>query len=331
MTIPTILRGRLSLPLIAAPMFIVSVPGLVVAQCTAGIVGTMPSLNGRTAEEFEQLLEAIEAGLKAAEARTPGGVAPYGINLIAHRTNARVEADLEICIRHEVPVIITSLGVNAALIKRVQAYGGIVLHDVTNMKHARKALEGGVDGIIAVCNGAGGHAGVLSPIALIRELRAEYDGFIALSGCITDGAGILTALALGADVAYIGTRFIATEEANARAEYKEMIIAGDAEGVVYTPLFSGVPANYLKASIARVGLDPDNLAHRTADTMNWEDGSPRPKAWKEVWGVGQGIGSIKDAPATSVVVARMQQEFDDAVRALAAGVQGYNSLQPAVA
>ncbi|WP_330950223.1 MULTISPECIES: NAD(P)H-dependent flavin oxidoreductase [Paracoccus] len=327
---PTILQGRLRLPVIASPMFIVSNPTLVVAQCKAGVVGTIPSLNGRTVEEFEAIVTEIQQRLAEAEAAAPGSTAPFGVNLIAHRTNVRLEPDLEICIKHKVPIIITSLGVSESLIERVHAYGGIVLHDITNMKHARKAIGAGMDGIIAVCNGAGGHAGTLNPIALVRELRQEYDGLIALSGAISDGAGILGALALGADIAYIGTRFIATAEANARDEYKGFIIEGNAEDVVYTPLFSGVPANYLKASISRVGLDPENLAHRTADTMDWQDGSPRPKAWKEVWGSGQGIGTIEDAPTTAELVQRLKEQFDEAVVSLRAKVRVFEAGSAAV-
>jgi nitronate monooxygenase len=323
MSLPKLFDGRLRLPVIAAPLFIVSQAELVIEECKAGVVGTMPSLNVRDGSKFEATLIRIGEALEAARAANPGKpIAPYGINLNVHRTNERLMHDLEICVRRKVPIIITSLGTNPQIVEAVHGYGGIVLHDIINMKHARKAIASGVDGIVAVCAGAGGHAGALSPFALVRELRAEFGGIIALSGAISDGAGILAAISLGADFAYMGTRFIATAEANAAPEYKQMLIAGTAEDVVYSSAFTGVLGNYLRPSIIRAGLDPENLPVRDSSIMDFGDSGSTAKAWKDIWSAGQGIGTIHDAPPTSVVVTRLAAEFDEAVKRVQA-LQAY--------
>lgn len=313
MPVPRLFEDRLALPVVCAPLFIVSTPELVAEQCKAGIVGTMPSINVREANEFENTIIRLRNELDVYRAANPSqAVPPFGINLIVHKTNLRLQHDLEICLRQKVPVIITSLGASGEIVKKVHDYGGIVFHDVINMRHARKAIAEGVDGIVAVCSGAGGHAGALSPIAFVRELRAEFDGTILLSGAISDGAGILAALAMGADMAYIGSRFIATKEAGARDEYKQMILDSSAADIVYTPLITGVHANYLRNSMINVGLDPDNLDTRDKETMTFASGSPRPKAWKDIWGCGQGIGNIKDIPSARELIARMGNQFADA-------------------
>lgn len=323
MPVPPSIADRLVLPVIAAPMFIVSGVDLVVAQCTAGVLGTLPSLNAREATGFDSMLGEIEARLDAYSlANRTAKVAPYGVNLIVHKTNVRLAHDLDVCVRRRVPLVITSLGTVREIVDAVHAYGGLVFHDVTTMRHARKALEAGVDGIIAVCAGAGGHAGALSPIALLRELRAEFTGPIALSGAIADGYGILGALALGADFAYVGSRFIATAEATAPAEYKRMIVDGSAADIIYTSAMTGVPANYLRPSMLRVGLDPDQLVARDGKSMSFADGSPRPKAWKDVWGCGQGLGVVHDVPATHELVTRWRSELGEARAALASRLGG---------
>lgn len=326
MPLPRLFEDRLTLPVVCAPMFIASTPELVIEQCKAGLVGTMPSLNVREAGELEATLIHIRDELDAYRAANPSEkVAPFGVNLIVHKTNVRLEHDLEVCLRQKVPVIITSLGASGEIVDKVHAYGGIVLHDIINMRHARKAIAEGVDGVIAVCAGAGGHAGALSPFALVRELRAEYNGTILLSGAISDGAGILGALAMGADMAYVGSRFIATEEAGAKPEYKQMVLDSSAADVVYTPIFTGVHANYLRGSILNIGLDPDNLGWREKDTMTFAEGSPRPKAWRDAWGCGQGIGTAKDSPRVRDLIMRMRQQFAEAQAGLAAQASAFGS------
>jgi nitronate monooxygenase len=310
------LRSQLSLPVIAAPMFIVSNPTLVIAQCTSGVIGSFPALNARPAEKLDEWLAAIEDGLAAHRREHPDAkVAPFAVNQIIHQSNDRLEHDLDACVRHKVPMIITSLRAPDDVVRRVHAYGGVVFHDVINVRHARKALEAGVDGLILVCAGAGGHAGALSPFALVREVREFFDGPIALSGAITDGNAILAAEAIGADFAYIGTRFIATREANAVEGYKQMIVDTTAADVVYTPYFTGVHGNYLKPSIARAGLDPDNLPAADKTKMNFGSNAA-PKAWKDIWGAGQGVGSIHDVPSTRDLVARLGREYQSARRRL---------------
>jgi nitronate monooxygenase len=309
----------MALPVIGAPMFIVGNPDLVIEQCTSGVIGSFPALNARPAELLDQWLQKIGSALERYRAAHPGAkVAPYAVNQIIHKSNDRLDHDLDACVRHKVPMIITSLRAPDDVVKRVHGYGGVVFHDVISLRHAEKALEAGVDGLILVCAGAGGHAGALSPFALVREVRRFYDGPIALSGAITDGAGILAAEAIGADFAYIGTRFIASREANAAEGYKQMIIDSAAADVVYTPYFTGVHGNYLKPSIVAAGLDPDNLAPVDKSSMNF--GSGRTKAWKDIWGAGQGVGNIDDAPPVRELVARLGREYQ-AARARMLGAQ----------
>ncbi len=312
MSLATRLRSQLSLPVIAAPMFIVSNPTLVIAQCTSGVIGSFPALNARPAEKLDEWLTTIEAGLAAHRREHPEArVAPFAVNQIIHQSNDRLDRDLDACVRHKVPMIITSLRAPNDVVKRVHEYGGVVFHDVINVRHAQKALEAGVDGLILVCAGAGGHAGGLSPFALVREVRQFFNGPIALSGSITDGNAILAAEAVGADFAYIGTRFIATAEANAVEGYKQMIVDTSAADVVYTPYFTGVHGNYLKPSILRAGLDPDNLPAADKTKMNFGSDAA-PKAWKDIWGAGQGVGNIHEVLPTRELVARMQREYQAA-------------------
>jgi nitronate monooxygenase len=305
------LKGQMSVPVIGAPLFIVGVPALVIEQCLNGVIGSFPALNARPAEQLDSWLEQIEGALEAHRKAQPGArIAPYAVNQIIHQSNDRLDHDLDACIRHRVPMIITSLRAPDDVVKKVHAYGGVVFHDVISIRHAQKALEAGVDGLILVCAGAGGHAGALSPFALLREVRRFFSGPIALSGSITDGSGILAAEAMGADFAYMGTRFIATREANAVEAYKQMIVDSSVADVVYTPFFTGVHGNYLKASIARAGLDPDNLAPADKTSMNF--GSGRTKAWKDIWGAGQGVGNIDDLPSVRELIARLRSEYDAA-------------------
>ncbi|MFA5123402.1 NAD(P)H-dependent flavin oxidoreductase [Zavarzinia sp.] len=313
MSMPAVLRGRLSLPVIASPMFIVSGPDLVIEECKAGIVGSFPALNARPQGLLTEWLSRIERELKAHEDATGKPTAPYAVNQICHVSNDRLMDDVATCEKHKVPVIITSLRAPKEVVQRVHDWGGIVLHDVINVRHAQKALEDGVDGLILVCAGAGGHAGTLSPFALVREVRSFYDGTIVLSGAISDGASILAALAMGADLAYMGTRFIASKEANAAPAYKQMLIDSAASDIVYTSLFTGVHGNYLKPSIAAAGLDPNKLPESDPSKMNFgSGGNTDAKAWRDIWGSGQGIGTIKDAPPVGELVARLKAEFDAA-------------------
>ena len=312
MSLVSKLKGQMSLPVIGAPMFIVGVPALVIEQCINGVIGSFPALNARPAERLDSWLEQIESALDAHRKAQPGArVAPYAVNQIIHQSNDRLDRDLDACIRHRVPMIITSLRAPDDVVKRVHEYGGVVFHDVISIRHAQKALEAGVDGLILVCAGAGGHAGALSPFALLREVRRFFSGPIALSGAITDGSGILAAEAMGADFAYMGTRFIATQEANAAEDYKQMIVDSSAADVVYTPFFTGVHGNYLKPSIARAGLDPENLGPADKTSMNFSSDRPA-KAWKDIWGVGQGVGNIDDVPPVRELIARLRDEYDAA-------------------
>jgi nitronate monooxygenase len=312
------LRSELSLPVVAAPLFIVSNPELVIAQCTSGIVGSFPALNARPAEMLDEWIERIEVALQTYRTAHPGDkVGPFAVNQIIHRSNDRLDHDLDVCMRRKVPMIITSLRAPHDVVKKVHEYGGVVFHDVISIRHAQKALEAGVDGLILVCTGAGGHAGVLSPFALVREVRRFFDGPIALSGAITDGAGVLAAEAIGADFAYVGTRFIATQEANAADAYKAMIVASQADDIVYTAYFSGVNGNYLKPSVRAAGLDPENLPGSDKTNMNFGSEREKPKAWKHIWSAGQGVGNIDDAPSTRTVVQRLASEYSEARRRLA--------------
>ena len=318
MPLPTALQGNLRLPLIGAPMFIVSNPDLVIAQCTAGIVGSFPALNARPQEMLDDWIRQIEDGLAEHREKFPDDpVAPFAINQIAHQSNERLLADMETCVRHEVPIIITSLRPPEEIVTAVHSYGGLVFHDVINMRHARKAIEQGVDGVIAVCVGAGGHAGPSSPFALVKEIRREFDGVIILAGSMTSGADVLAARALGADLAYMGTRFIATEEANAIPDYKEMIVDSASGDIVYSSLFTGVHGSYLKGSIRNAGLDPDNLPEGNKAAMDFGKADKTDaKAWRDIWGAGQGVGSMNDIPSVRNLVLRMEDEYREASQRL---------------
>lgn len=311
MTLPTSLHNRLDLPVIGSPLFIISGPDLVIEQCKAGIIGSFPALNARPGPVLDEWLKRITNELGEYQDKHPEKrVAPFAVNQIVHASNDRLGHDIEMCVKHKVPVQITSLRAPDDVVKAAHSYGGIVLHDVTNVTHAKRALQAGVDGLILVCAGAGGHAGTLSPFALVAEVRAFYDGLIALSGSIANGASILAAEALGADLAYIGTRFIATVEANADPGYKQMLIESAADEIIYTNLFTGVHGNYLKKSVVRAGLDPDNLPESDKTKMNFgSGGNTSAKAWRDIWGAGQGTGQITDAPTVAELVARLKREY----------------------
>ena len=312
MSLPPILQ-HLKLPVIAAPMFIAGNPNLVIEQCKAGIVGSFPALNARPKEALDQWLTDIETAL----AGVPDA-APYAVNQIVHKSNDRLAHDVEVCVRHKVPITITSLRAPTEVVSAVHSYGGIVLHDVISVRHAEKALESGVDGLILVCAGAGGHAGTLSPFALIGEVRRFFDGPIVLSGAIATGYAILAALAAGADLAYIGTRFLATPEASVPDRYKEEILKAAASDIVYTDLFSGVHGNYLKHSIVAAGFDPANLPKSDPSKMNFGTGSgAEKKVWRDIWSAGQGVGQIDKVMPVREVVAQLAGEYAAARRRLA--------------
>ena len=311
------LFDRLALPVIGSPMFIVSGPELVIAQCKAGIVGSFPALNARPQSQLDEWLHEITEGLAAHDRDHPDSpAAPFAVNQIVHRSNPRLEEDMATCAKWRVPLVISSLGAREDVNAGVHGWGGIVLHDIINDRFARKAIEKGADGLIAVATGAGGHAGTLSPFALVQEIRAWFDGPLALSGAIASGGAILAAQAMGADLAYIGSAFIATDEANAKAEYKQAIVDGSADDIVYSDLFSGVHGNYLKPSVRAAGLDPDNLAAGNVKTMNFHEGAT--KAWKDIWGSGQGIGAVKAVVPAAELVARLKREYLSAKARVAA-------------
>jgi len=315
MPLPAVLRN-LPLPIIGAPLFIISNPKLVIAQCTSGVVGAMPALNARPAEQLDEWLAEIAEALAAHDRAHPDRpAAPFAINQIVHKSNDRLEHDLAVCARYKVPIIITSLGARTDLNQAVHGWGGIVLHDIINNTFARKAIDKGADGLIAVAAGAGGHAGVKSPFALIAEIREWFDGPIALSGAIASGDAVLAAQAMGADLAYVGSAFIATEEARAADAYKEMIVASSSDDIVYSSLFTGVHGNYLKGSIRAAGLDPEALPESDPTKMNF--GGDARKAWKDIWGCGQGIAAIKQIVPTRELVARLAREYDAARAKLA--------------
>ena len=318
MSVAEQLKKHMVLPVIGAPLFIVSNPDLVIAQCTSGVIGSFPALNARPAEKLDEWITTIETALAAHAMANPGApVAPFAVNQIVHQSNDRLDHDLDVCVRHKVPVIITSLRAPDDVVRRVHDYGGIVFHDVISVRHAQKALEAGVDGLVLVCAGAGGHAGALSPFALTREVRRFFDGPIALSGAITDGGSVLAAEAMGADFAYVGTRFIATVEANASERYKQTIVDSAAADIVYTPFFTGVAGNYLKPSVTANGLDPDHLPTVEKTKMNFGGGGAA-KAWKDIWGAGQGVGNIDAVMPAAAVIARMVTEYRAARARLAA-------------
>jgi len=312
--LPDILNNNLSIPVVAAPLFIISRPNLVIAQCKAGVVGSFPALNARPQELLSDWIKEIKDELGEYQAQNPGKkVAPFAVNQICHLSNDRLLADVETCVKHEVPIIITSLRPPADLVKAIHSYGGLVFHDVINTRHAQKAVSEGVDGLILVCAGAGGHAGALSPFALLRETREWYDGTILLSGAISDGYSVASALAMGADLAYVGTRFIATQESEAEDEYKQMLIDSSAKDVVYTNYFSGVHGNYLSPSVIKSGMDPDNLPEADKTKMNFNSGgNAAKKVWKDIKGCGQGLSPIKDSPAVADLVDNMKKEFAEA-------------------
>ena len=322
MSLPPFLAAKLRLPVIAAPLFIISNPELVLAQCKAGVVGSFPALNARPKEALEEWLQRITGELAEYDATHPGApAAPFAVNQIVHRSNDRLEHDLDLCVKYKVPIVITSLGARTDVFDAVHSYGGIVLHDIINVAFAHKAIDKGADGLIAVAAGAGGHAGTISPFALIAEIRAWFNGPLALSGAISTGGGILAARAAGADVAYIGSAFIATEEANAAAGYKQAVVESNASDIVYSNLFTGVHGNYLRSSIVAAGLDPEALPQSDPSAMNFASGSS--KAWRDIWGAGQGIGGIDAVVSASARIAQWTREYDAArVRVLGVGAMG---------
>ncbi|WP_374276093.1 NAD(P)H-dependent flavin oxidoreductase [Brevundimonas sp.] len=299
MAIPASLNRGLTLPVIAAPMFLVSGPDLVVEACNAGVIGTFPSLNQRTTEGYREWLKDIKARLKP-------GAAPFGVNHIVHPTNPRLLADMQVSVEEQVPLIITSLGAVRDVVEAVHGYGGVVFHDIANVRHARKAAAAGVDGLILVANGAGGHAGVVNPFALINEVRSFFDGTIILSGCLSTGQDVAGALMMGADFAYMGTRFIATTESLAQPEYKQMIVGAGASDITYTPAVSGIPANFLTPSLVENGIDPKSLPEHKLDM------GEEARAWKTVWSAGQGAGAVHDVPNTADLIGRLKSEFEAA-------------------
>ncbi len=314
MSIPKCMQGRLSVPVVGAPLFIISNPDLVIAQCKAGVVGSFPALNARPIEELDKWLTRIKAELAEHDAANPENLsAPFAVNQIVHNSNDRLMQDVELCVKHEVPVIITSLGARPEVFEAIHSYGGICLHDVINNRFAKKAIEKGADGLICVAAGAGGHAGTLSPMAFIQEVREWFDGPVLLSGAISTGDGVLAAQAMGADLAYLGSAFIATEEANAAEGYKNGIVENASNNIVYTNLFTGVHGNYLRPSIEAAGLDPDDLPESDPSNMNFgSGGSSKQKAWKDIWGSGQGINAVKAVFPAGKLVARLRTEYDAA-------------------
>ncbi len=313
--LPPVLQ-QLKFPVIASPLFIISNPKLVIAQCKAGVVGSMPALNARPAEQLEEwLIEITEALAKHNQDHPDQPAAPFAINQIVHKSNDRLEHDMALCVKYKVPIIITSLGAREDVNAAAHSYGGVVLHDIINNKFAKKAIEKGADGLIAVAAGAGGHAGVKSPFALIQEIREWFDGPIALSGSIATGDAVLAAQAMGADFAYIGSAFIATEEARAADNYKQAVVDASSDDIVYSNLFTGVHGNYLAPSIRNAGLDPDNLPESDPSKMNF--GGDAKKAWKDIWGCGQGISAVKAVVPAAELVARLKREYQAAKQRLA--------------
>lgn len=320
MSISSLVSGRLTLPVIAAPMFLVSGPELVIAQCKAGVVGSFPSLNARPIDQLDAWLSQIADALREHDsARPETPAAPFAVNLIVHRSNTRLEDDLELVVKHRVPLVITSLGAREDVNAAIHSYGGKVLHDVIHTTFARKAIEKGADGLIAVSAGAGGHAGTWSPFALVEEIRAWWDGPLALSGAIATGRGVLAAQAIGADFAYIGSAFIATREAQVAQAYKDMIVASSASDIVYTDVFTGVWGNYLKPSLAAAEIDPESLSQVEKQSLDLVTGKEGPRAWRDIWGAGQGVGSVHDIPTVAELVKRLRMEYD-AQRAAIASV-----------
>ncbi|MEY1662498.1 NAD(P)H-dependent flavin oxidoreductase [Isoalcanivorax beigongshangi] len=314
MAVPGLFKDRLSLPVIGSPMFIVSGPELVIAQCKAGIVGSFPALNARPQSQLREWIRRIKTELAEYAAANPDKpVAPFAVNQICHGSNNRLMEDMQVCVEEQVPIIITSLQVSKEVVDAAHSYGGLVFHDVINQRHARKAASLGVDGLILVASGAGGHAGTQSPFALLREVKEWFDGTVILSGSLANGHAVAGALAMGADFAYMGTRFIATQEANADDRYRNMLVDAAAEDIVYSNLFTGVHGNYLRASIVEAGMDPANLPESDPSKMNFgSGGNTEVKVWKDILGAGQGVGSIVDVPTTEVLVERLRAEFREA-------------------
>jgi nitronate monooxygenase len=310
MTLPAILKTNFRLPVVAAPLFIISHPPLVMAQCKAGVMGSFPALNARPEAQLDEWLAEITEGLADHDAKNPDRPsAPFAVNQIVHRSNKRLEHDLTMCVKYKVPVVISSLGAVPEVNDAIHSYGGIVLHDIINNRHAHSAIKKGADGLIAVAAGAGGHAGPLSPFALIQEIREWFDGPLLLSGSISTGGAVLAAQAMGADMAYIGSPFIATDEARAADDYKQMIVDSAAKDIVYSNYFTGIPGNYLKPSVTASGLDPDNLPQADPTKMDFDSATSGPKAWKEIWGCGQGIGAVKKIGPVSDLVDRLENEY----------------------
>jgi|TARA_B110000438_G_scaffold303548_1_gene365555 nitronate monooxygenase len=321
MDVVNFLKDKTRLPVIAAPLFTVSYPELVTAQCKAGVVGSFPALNARPEEKLDEWIKSMKKELSEYQQDNPDViVAPFAVNQICHHSNNRLQHDMDVCVDNEVPIIITSLRAPKSVVDAVHSYGGAVMHDVINIRHAKKAVDEGADGLILVCAGAGGHAGTLSPFALVREVREFFDGPIALSGSISHGASVLSAQAMGADFAYIGTRFIATKEANASQGYKDMIVDSAAKDIMYSSTFTGVDGNYLKPSVENAGLDPDNLPFADKNDMNFGSsggaGDNQKKAWKDIWGSGQGIGTVHDVPSVQEAVDAMIEEYQQASKRL---------------
>ena len=328
MDVVNFLKDKTRVPVIGAPLFTVSYPELVLAQCKAGVVGSFPALNARPEEKLSEWLTMMKKELDEYRVENPDAViAPFAVNQICHHSNNRLEHDMEVCVEHEVPIVITSLRAPKFVVDAVHSYGGAVMHDVINIRHAKKAIDEGADGLILVCAGAGGHAGALSPFALVREVREFFDGPVALSGSISHGASILSAQAMGADFAYIGTRFIATQEANASQGYKDMIVESSAKDIMYSPTFTGVHGNYLRPSVVNAGLDPEDLPYADKNDMNFgssgkdmdksiAQGDNQKKAWKDIWGSGQGIGNLHDVPTVMDAVDALVEEYEEAKNAL---------------
>lgn len=308
MALPELFRGRLAVPVVGAPMFLVSRPPLVIAQCKAGVPGSFPTLNARPLEMLDAWLTEIAAALK-----DDPNAAPFGANLIVHKSNTRLAQDIDLVVKHKVPFVITSVGDPTELVRRIHDYGGIVFHDVISIRHAQKAIQAGVDGLILVAAGAGGHAGTMSPFALVAEVRRIFAGTILLAGALSNGAQVKAAQLMGADLAYMGTRFIATKEASADDAYKDMIVQSAASDIVYTPYFSGIPANYLKHSITSRGLDPAKVSGpREGASLGIDEKPDELKAWRDIWSAGHGVGTIDDVPAVADLIARMKREYQAA-------------------
>lgn len=319
MALPEILKKNLRIPVVGAPLFIVSNPALVIAQCKAGIVGSFPALNARPEAQLDEWLAEITEALRDHDAQNPDRpAAPFAVNQIVHRSNTRLEHDLTMCVKYKVPVVISSLGAVPEVNQAIHSYGGVVLHDVINNRHANSAIRKGADGLIAVAAGAGGHAGPLSPFALIQEIREWFDGPLLLSGAISTGRAVLAAQAMGADLAYMGSSFIATTEARAADDYKKMIVDSASSDIVYSNYFTGIHGNYLKPSIAKAGMDPDHLPEAHPSKMDFEAATTGAKAWKDIWGCGQGIGAIKEIVPAGELVARLEREYNAAKASLCA-------------